>query len=147
MSDIFGETVDQLNQGEAIGNGNGNSPPDLDSAQLQRTPRTPHPWTCTIYSDKVGTDNSTRWLLGEGLYAPDLDHPIRDMYYSECFGYPSTTYSDQVQYFAVQYSTIALSRVVIYCVVYILCCNTLGCTALCCCVVIHWDVLLFVAVL
>jgi Zn-dependent metalloprotease len=36
----------------------------------------------------VGTDNSTRWLLGEDDSAPGLAGPLRDMWNPRCFGNP-----------------------------------------------------------
>jgi hypothetical protein len=47
MSDIFGETIDQLNLGDPIGNGNGANPPDIDTYNETMTMRSVNPPQCT----------------------------------------------------------------------------------------------------
>eukprot|EP01038_Epipyxis_sp_PR26KG_P012137 gene12137-16248_t len=59
--------------------------------------------TCTSYDWRfrcnnlpIGTDRSYRWLIGEECGIAHNDSRLgafRDMYYPECFGDPSTTYS------------------------------------------------------
>ena len=49
MSDIFGESVDQLNTGEDLGNGNGNEPMDVDMYTESSTLRTENPTQCTSH--------------------------------------------------------------------------------------------------
>eukprot|EP01006_Ploeotia_vitrea_P041396 TRINITY_DN66524_c1_g1_i2.p1 TRINITY_DN66524_c1_g1~~TRINITY_DN66524_c1_g1_i2.p1 ORF type:complete len:760 (-),score=-13.87 TRINITY_DN66524_c1_g1_i2:162-2441(-) len=86
MSDIFGEGYDILV--------NNDQP-------LTYVPRNSNP-TCTSYdwtyrSLPMGTDNSYRWLMGEEITQTDNPsglYALRDMYKPECFGNPSTTYSD-----------------------------------------------------
>lgn len=96
FSYIFGESVDLLNKATADD--------DIDAAvshDVERYEHLPARCTTTDWEFKVGQtglDASTRWILGEGIKSKHFIKPIAlfDMYSPECFGAPSTLYSDNV---------------------------------------------------
>jgi Zn-dependent metalloprotease len=85
ISDIFGETIDILNNDIGV-----------DDASILRTE---YPTQCEdYYGDAKGTDDTLRWALGEGVcMTPDncpQDGSLRDMYKPDCFQDPDTIYSE-----------------------------------------------------
>jgi Zn-dependent metalloprotease len=70
-SDIFGETIDQIN-------GRGTDTPN--------NPRTDG--ECSNAQILALSDNSVRWLIGEDDTAPGLEGPLRDMWTPTCFDNP-----------------------------------------------------------
>jgi Zn-dependent metalloprotease len=79
MSDIFGESVDLLNE----------ETPKLLRSTNQTC--TAGPW---VYASTPGQDNTTRWIVGDSIYYQgSYGWGLRDMYAPECFNHPSHTQS------------------------------------------------------
>jgi Zn-dependent metalloprotease/subtilisin-like proprotein convertase family protein len=83
-SDIFGETVDQINNRETIG---GATPVTGNNG-----PRSQDDTVCSTFTSELPTaDESVRWLVGEDAFAfsplpPVGDAAIRDMWRPRCAG-------------------------------------------------------------
>lgn len=84
ISDIFGETIDILNNDIGV-----------DDASVLRTE---YPTQCEdYYGDAANTDDTLRWALGEDVCASNncpKDGSLRDMYKPDCFEDPDTIYSE-----------------------------------------------------
>lgn len=82
-SDIFGETVDQINNREQIG---------LTTTTGNDGPRSSDDAVCSSFTSETPTsDDSIRWLMGEDALAfsplpPVGDAAIRDMWHPNCAG-------------------------------------------------------------
>jgi Zn-dependent metalloprotease/subtilisin-like proprotein convertase family protein len=82
-SDVFGETLDQINNREGV---------EGTAATGEDGPRSQNDAVCSTFTSELPTaDNSIRWLMGEDAFAfsplpPIGDAAIRDMWRPRCAG-------------------------------------------------------------